>query len=60
MEVRRTNLVPVENQCQGDGSEMTVAGSPVTVREMFTLNVSASMTCTPELGPVGERRVVIA
>ena len=34
--------------------------SPVTVRKMFTLNVSASMTCTPELGPVGERRVVIA
>ena|SRR5258706_9756927 len=56
----KDKLGPCSESMLGVGGEMTVAGSPVTVREMFTLNVSASMTCTPELGPVGERRVVIA
>ncbi len=38
---------------------MTI-GVPVAVREIFILKVSASMTCTPELVPVGDSRLVMA
>jgi len=34
--------------------------TPVAVRRMVILNVSASITCAPELVPVGESRLVIA
>jgi hypothetical protein len=33
---------------------------PVAVRRMVILNVSASITCAPELVPVGESRLVMA
>jgi len=34
--------------------------APVAVRRIVILNVSASITCAPELVPVGESRLVMA
>lgn len=45
---------------KGGLQQTMLSGLPVAVRRMVILNVSPSMTCAPELGPIGDSRLVIA
>jgi len=60
-EVRSTNFVPVNIfKTKAEQSQSIVLHAPVAVSRIVILNDSPSITCAPELLPMGDNRLVIA